>query len=224
MWDTTVRAGTGLSGRSAYDYINQQADSGNATLSSLQTTLGLNPGEVMAIYEDAVRYALANGLTPPLMPATTTSNKPFYNYGFGPGQQLITRSVGGGQPFINPLAAYLDQIYQQRGGATPVKAKCGGHIRKKACGGLMAVHDDPVIKRFMRGGTGGQDDKIPALVSDGEYVVDADVVAALGDGNSEAGARKLDEMRENIRRHKRGGSVKEIPPKAKPIHMYMKGR
>lgn len=76
---------------------------------------------------------------------------------------------------------------------------------------------------LLAGGTAGQDDEINARLSDGEYVMDADVVAALGDGNTAAGARKLDKMRESIRAHKRSASAKSIPPKAKLISSYLKG-
>jgi hypothetical protein len=74
-------------------------------------------------------------------------------------------------------------------------------IRKKedmARGGL--VH-------YMRGGnvTGlgdGRQDLIPAMLSDGEYVIDAETVALLGNGSSKAGADALDRFRVNLRKHK----------------------
>lgn len=69
----------------------------------------------------------------------------------------------------------------------------------------------------------GQDDKIPALLSDGEYVIDADTVAALGDGSNKAGADALDNMRVKIRQHKRGAPASKIPPKAKSPERYLKG-
>lgn len=75
---------------------------------------------------------------------------------------------------------------------------------------------------YVAGGTPGQADKIPAQLSDGEYVMDADVVSALGDGNNAAGAAKLDQMRQNIRAHKRSAPVNKIPPKAKSPLAYMK--
>lgn len=50
-------------------------------------------------------------------------------------------------------------------------------------------------------GTGRSDD-IPALLSDGEYVIDAESVALLGDGSGDEGARRLDEMRNELRKHK----------------------
>lgn len=60
------------------------------------------------------------------------------------------------------------------------------------------------------------------MLSDGEYVFDAETVAALGDGNNEAGAHALDQMRENIRRHKRNAPTNKIPPKAKRPEQYLK--
>ena len=215
-WRDTILSGTGYSGRAAYDYIKSKAASGNATLSSLQRDLGLNPGEIQAIYDEAIEYAQSHNLAVPLMPAVTTANRPYYGYGYGPARAMYTRSTGG-ENVVNPLAAYLEQIYDQRNAAE------GGYI-KKAGGGLTDIQKDPVIHRYIKGGmSGGQDDNVNAMLSDGEYVMDADVVAALGDGNSDEGARKLDKMRENIRRHKRSASPKSIPPKAKNPEQYLKG-
>lgn len=68
----------------------------------------------------------------------------------------------------------------------------------------------------------GQSDDIPTMLSDSEYVIDADTVAALGDGSAKAGAEALDKMREEIRRHKRSAPVDKIPPKAKSPLEYLK--
>jgi hypothetical protein len=48
----------------------------------------------------------------------------------------------------------------------------------------------------------GRSDSIPAVLSDGEYVMDAETVALLGDGSSKAGAAKLDQFRVRVRKHK----------------------
>jgi len=77
--------------------------------------------------------------------------------------------------------------------------------------------------RYVRGPGDGQSDSIPAVLSNGEYVMDADAVSALGDGSNEAGAAKLDRMRMNIRKHKRAAPMSKIPPKAKSPEQYMKG-
>ncbi len=74
---------------------------------------------------------------------------------------------------------------------------------------------------YVKGGTPGQADTVDARLSHGEYVFDADTVAALGDGNSEAGASVLNKMRENIRKHKRSAPADKIPPKAKAPEAYL---
>jgi len=49
------------------------------------------------------------------------------------------------------------------------------------------------------GGGNGRSDDIPAVLSDGEYVIPADVVAAMGDGSNSAGADQLDAIVERVR-------------------------
>jgi hypothetical protein len=44
----------------------------------------------------------------------------------------------------------------------------------------------------------GQSDDIPAMLHDGDYVIDADAVAALGDGSSKAGAQALSQLQSKI--------------------------
>ena len=72
-------------------------------------------------------------------------------------------------------------------------------------------------------GTGRSDD-IPAMLSDGEYVIDAETVALLGDGSSKAGAKKLDDLRVKIRKHKGKKLAKgKFSHDAKPADKYMAG-
>lgn len=54
----------------------------------------------------------------------------------------------------------------------------------------------------VRGPGDGRSDDIPAVLSDGEYVMDAETVALLGNGSSKAGADALDRFRINLRKHK----------------------
>jgi hypothetical protein len=48
------------------------------------------------------------------------------------------------------------------------------------------------------------DGKEPAALSHGEFVIPADVVSHLGNGNSEAGAKRLYEMMDKIRQARTG--------------------
>jgi len=66
--------------------------------------------------------------------------------------------------------------------------------------------------RYLKGMTDGMADKIPssidgkqkAALSHGEFVIPADVVSHLGNGNSDAGAKKLYEMMSRIRKARTG--------------------
>jgi hypothetical protein len=74
-----------------------------------------------------------------------------------------------------------------------------------AHGGSLAAKRGgrPSRSSFAVSGAGtGRSDDIPAVLSDGEYVIDAETVALLGDGSSKAGAKKLDDLRVKIRKHK----------------------
>jgi len=84
-------------------------------------------------------------------------------------------------------------------------------------GGLAGLREG----RFLRGDGDGMSDEIPAniegevdaLLSDGEFVIPADVVSHLGNGSSEAGARVLYDMMDRIRKERTGKEeqAKEIP-------------
>jgi hypothetical protein len=47
----------------------------------------------------------------------------------------------------------------------------------------------------------GRADDVPAMLSAGEHVIDAETVALLGEGNSEAGHALLEELKERVRAH-----------------------
>jgi len=80
------------------------------------------------------------------------------------------------------------------------------------------------MSRFVRGGGTGRSDEIDAKLSDGEYVIDAETVAMLGDGSSKAGAKRLDEMRAEIRKHKGKTLARgKFSPDAKSPLTYLKG-
>jgi hypothetical protein len=76
--------------------------------------------------------------------------------------------------------------------------------------------------RYLQGKTDGMADKIPAQIgnnqpaalSHGEFVIPADVVSHLGNGNSDAGAKKLYQMMDKIRMARTGNKKqgKQINP------------
>jgi len=106
---------------------------------------------------------------------------------------------------------------------------------RKASGGLSSVSevkaDVPVVQgrkdyrqgAYVSGAGDGQSDDIPAMLADGEYVMDAELVSMLGNGSNKAGAKVLDQFRQQIREHKRSAPLNKIPPKAKSPLAYLKG-
>jgi len=76
--------------------------------------------------------------------------------------------------------------------------------------------------RYVKGPGTGRSDDIEARLSDGEYVMDAETVALLGDGSSDEGAARLDSMRSNLRKHK-GENLRKgkFSHKAKEPAQYM---
>lgn len=79
-----------------------------------------------------------------------------------------------------------------------------------------------IAGRYLQGNTDGMADKLPANIdgkqpaklSHGEFVIPADVVSHLGNGNSEAGANKLYDMMAKVRKARTGNEKqgKEINP------------
>ena len=98
-------------------------------------------------------------------------------------------------------------------------------------GGLPHVSNVPLTQGRMdfrkgaavHGEGDGQSDDIPAMLADGEYVIDAETVAQIGNGSTKAGAQALDKFREGIRAHKRSAPINKIPPKTKALTSYLKG-
>jgi hypothetical protein len=106
------------------------------------------------------------------------------------------------QSEIKPASSVIEQL--------PVQQYASGGIAEMAKG------------RYLAGATDGMADKIPARIggkqeaklSHGEFVIPADVVGHLGNGNSEAGAQRLYAMMDKIRKARTGTTKqgKQINP------------
>ena len=115
-----------------------------------------------------------------------------------PAQQREVDFVPGDEPDPHHSA----MLEQARGGRT-------GFMR----GGYPELYNRPVRQGYFSTGGGsnyvpydgqgdGRSDHIEALLSPGEYVMDAETTSLLGNGDNEAGARKFDKLRKSIRIHK----------------------
>jgi len=88
-----------------------------------------------------------------------------------------------------------------------------------AAGGIAQLKEG----KYLDGASDGMADKVPANIegkqearlSDGEFVIPADVVSHLGNGNSDAGAKVLQDMMRRVRKARTGNDKqgKEIDPK-----------
>ena len=122
------------------------------------------------------------------------------------------------------LLAYKKAVASPALSHIPLKNMYQSIARGMAEGGLPSKYEEATPKghkpEFITGVTGfyadgrgtGQSDDIPALLHDGDYVMDAETVSALGDGSSKAGREVLEKFRNQVpHESKTGGSV--IPAK-----------
>ena len=89
-----------------------------------------------------------------------------------------------------------------------------------AAGGPVFMSEGGAGARYVEGEDGGTADTVDALLSSGEFVIPADVVSALANGNNKAGAKILDEFVRQVRAHKQENGV-ELPPDAKTPLEYI---
>lgn len=156
--------------------------------------------------------------------APSRSADSYYSYGEAPEQVWFDRNDLGADQ--DPAA--FQPLVQQDNFETPsskwLKMKTGKSRGGMAEGGGGALSNIP---KYVRENTGahGRADNIDAKLSEGEYVIDSETVALLGDGSTDAGAKKLDDMRKKIRAHKGRALAKgRISPNAKGALAYLGAR
>lgn len=115
-----------------------------------------------------------------------------------------------------PGLGQLKQLY----GSISQQGNMGGMAR----GGLPSKYHEAMpdghnpefvtgLTGYYAGGRGtGQSDDIPAMLHDGDYVIDAEAVSALGDGSSKAGKDALTSFLGQVP-HKDGAHGKPVPAK-----------
>jgi len=80
--------------------------------------------------------------------------------------------------------------------------------------GLIAGNDQGAMTDDINGVIGGGDTSEQVAVSQGEYIIPGDVVSHLGDGDTDSGASKLDDMLDRIRMARTG--TEEQAPRINP--------
>lgn len=171
-------------------------------------------------------------------------------YGVPSGQPLSDEQIAflnqdygtGGGPVSRMLLRLQAEARERAGWNTPTGYATGGYATMPAMPKHLLMHEGHMTHLaaggyagnnypregyagagYARGAGSGRDDTIEALLSDGEYVMDAETVAMLGDGSNEAGAKRLDELRNKLRKHKGRALAKgKFSPDAKHPMQYLK--
>lgn len=161
---------------------------------------------------DVFSASLPAATMPGLGAARTMPAQDWTRYGMRPEQSFYTSVPQG----YTPPAPGLPDTTWDRDAYRP---------RTAAQAAVPAQAAKPAGSLFRRYASGGRADDVPAMLSDGEYVIDAETVAMLGDGSNKAGAKKLDDLRVNLRKHKGRNLAKgRFSHDAREPMAYMKGR
>jgi hypothetical protein len=145
----------------------------------------------------------------------------------GGGTQVVPRRPGsGGISYFSPMTYTLNPA---TAGASTVTGGAGNDtvsgsndtVQGGASGGIMSLRNGHLGSysdggQLLRGPGDGVSDDIPATIADkqparladGEFVIPARIVSELGNGSTEAGARKLYAMMDRIKKARR--SAKDI--------------
>ena len=201
----------------ASDFLSEQEQD---IIYSVMKTSGANIADVAEEFgttqDDVIEGLLRGGYeTPEQIAATLNAVDPDIEFTEA---QLIANLLEEGRTNPEEVAAYYKD-HPVYGGITPEQVVTAfrdlGGQRKFAQGGNVNGY-------YLGGPTDGMADQIPATIdnmqpaalSDGEFVIPADVVSHLGNGNSDAGAKNLYSMMERVRTDRTGNPKqgKQIDP------------
>jgi hypothetical protein len=106
--------------------------------------------------------------------------------------------------------------------AAPAPAAAGGGLMRYAAGGIANLGDYSDGGRLLRGPGDGVSDSIPATIAgkqparlaDGEFVIPARIVSEIGNGSTEAGAKKLYAMMDRVQKSRKK-SLKNVAANTK---------
>ena len=118
------------------------------------------------------------------------------------GNTPIASAIQANEAAVRRYASGGSALYQKAKGPSSFKQ---GAFHLAAGGRPISIPQVNVPRPHIQGigslvnGAGdGQSDQIPAMLSDGEYVIPAPVVSAIGRGSNNAGAKKLDKMKNHV--------------------------
>ena len=187
---------------------------GMAGIAALLNSLGGSGSGGFAGYRGGIpKYTATRTMNP--IPTTTTN---------AAGQTVPRRPGSGGISYFSPMV-YTPQAPVAAAPAeavAPVATPAVVEPEKYAGGGIANLGGYSDGGQLLRGPGDGVSDDIPATIgnkqparlADGEFVVPARIVSELGNGSTEAGARKLYAMMDRIK-NARKKSMKNIAANSK---------
>ena len=184
-----------------------------------------------------IRQPVINAMTGSHTGAYTTSDIPVKNSGSKISGGMVTPAMGPMQtqptaPIDIPayqtpeqrlgLGSFYDYMNQQLAGY-------GGYSGYAAGGGVSHLGDYSDGGRLLKGPGDGVSDSIPASIggrqparlADGEFVVPARIVSEIGNGSTEAGARKLYAMMDRVQNARRKTTGKNKVAKDTKADKYL---
>jgi hypothetical protein len=162
---------------------SQMGTAGSPTFPSINSFYARNP-VLMPAGLGATTAAIGQSYDRPGLPEEEEYSGPLSRFSYNPDRYRTAMASGG----------LADTAVAQR-------YMKGGHLGSYSDGG-----------RLLKGPGDGMSDSIPAKIgakqparlADGEFVVPADVVSGLGNGSTDAGARKLYAMMDKVRKSRTG--------------------
>jgi hypothetical protein len=214
------------------DIYGREQAAQNAVAKQLATTTPMDTAKagIKAIVDkpssfftkDNLKYGAA-ALAPTLFeePKTTTAPRDTeqFRYAYDPGRQMPPTRVGDVgeftyyRPSYTRLAAdggLMDLPVERMSDRNDAMMSMATGGQMYAAGGISHLGDYSDGGRLLRGPGDGVSDSIPASIADkrparladGEFVVPARIVSELGNGSTDAGARKLYAMMDRVQKNR----------------------
>lgn len=232
--ETSVRAdqnqygpaagGTGTTGTGGTTTIPGAGASAPSALSNLFKVLTQKPDGSFDFTKLAALAAGGAGLSS-LLNAQPTTIGPRGFTGTIPTRELVRERVPYAADPLRRPGSSARQYFTTARYVSPADAAAAREAAKAEARGIAGLAEGgmPAAQgRYLGGPTDGMADKLPANIdgkqearlSHGEFVIPADVVSHLGNGNSDAGAQRLYDMMDRIRKARTGNSKqgKQINP------------
>jgi hypothetical protein len=209
--------------QAAAEATKQAIASPMTTMGAGLQSLGTEAGRSAALSSmgggmGAAKYGLAatGSMMQPEAPAPYAGSGPNpYEYNFDPNNQTYTRVAPGTRardmlpPSLAPITTMaVGGPVQDMSDRNQMETLMANGGQMYAAGGVSHLGDYSDGGRLLKGPGDGVSDSIPATIADkrparladGEFVVPARIVSELGNGSTEAGARKLYAMMDRVQK------------------------